>query len=378
MSRRASRLPTSRRGSRTSGFDLGDLLREAGGDERLALSRPGMIERACAHDRRRRLRPRDHLLRQLADAVRDPTVRADRLRRSAFESTAGRPARTRRRRPCSRDARAGRLRAGGACRARSPAARGPAFFQDSATCGKPGKVKDRRSGWSSRERRARPRRDRADPPRPPDSAIAVDVDSAVRWPWRHAATAASRCQEPLDQVAAREAGRAGHERQAAAIGSSRERRAVLCCRSRRGTPGSASLIGRHHHSFCAVPLDRLAPAPPRTSTCGAQPRPLQLDGVERVAAIVPLPVGDVADQGFGLARQLEDATREIDVAHVVAAADVVDLAVHARRRSAGRPRGNGHRRAASRARSARRRRAAPGCRRSALVTNSGMTFSGNW
>ena len=57
-------------------------------------------------------------------------------------------------------------------------------------------------------------------------------------------------------------------------------------------------------------------------------------------------------------------------------ADVVDLARRALLGAPGRCPRSGRRRAASRGRSRRRRRAGPARRRSRLVTNSGMTFSG--
>src|SRR5688572_25316231 len=62
-------------------------------------------------------------------------------------------------------------------------------------------------------------------------------------------------------------------------------------------------------------------------------RPAQaadLGAIDRVAAIVPGTVGHALDQRLGLAGQSQDLAREHDVLHLVAAADVVDLAVGAR------------------------------------------------
>src|SRR5215471_12771732 len=50
---------------------------------------------------------------------------------------------------------------------------------------------------------------------------------------------------------------------------------------------------------------------------------------QRVAAVVPGAVGDRLDERRGLADELEDPVREIDVLHLIAAADVVDLARNA-------------------------------------------------
>src|SRR5215468_740124 len=61
-------------------------------------------------------------------------------------------------------------------------------------------------------------------------------------------------------------------------------------------------------------------------------RPAQLVhllGVDRVAPVVAEAILHGSDQGLGLAGQLEDLSREDDVLDLVAAADVVDLAVHA-------------------------------------------------
>src|SRR5262249_54802261 len=60
------------------------------------------------------------------------------------------------------------------------------------------------------------------------------------------------------------------------------------------------------------------------------PRPpakrLDLARVERVPAVVPGAIGNRTDERVRLAYQAEDAAREIDVPHLVASADVVDLA----------------------------------------------------
>ena len=56
---------------------------------------------------------------------------------------------------------------------------------------------------------------------------------------------------------------------------------------------------------------------------------LELAGVERVAAIVALPVRDRLNQRDGLAGQLENAVGEVDVLDLVATPDVVDLSRNA-------------------------------------------------
>src|SRR6266567_3080779 len=53
---------------------------------------------------------------------------------------------------------------------------------------------------------------------------------------------------------------------------------------------------------------------------------LELRGVERIPSIVPGPVCHRPDERRGLAEQVEDAVREIDISNLIAAADVVDLA----------------------------------------------------
>src|SRR3954469_9137446 len=76
----------------------------------------------------------------------------------------------------------------------------------------------------------------------------------------------------------------------------------------------------------AVPVDHLAQAdleldlwrPAETA---------QLRRIEAVPTIVPGSIGDRLDQRQRLAELRQDAMREVHVHHVVAAADVVDLAV---------------------------------------------------
>src|SRR3989449_11041696 len=51
--------------------------------------------------------------------------------------------------------------------------------------------------------------------------------------------------------------------------------------------------------------------------------------VERVAPVVARPILHGLDQGLGLPQEMEDLARQHDVLHLVAAADVVDLALPA-------------------------------------------------
>ena len=53
---------------------------------------------------------------------------------------------------------------------------------------------------------------------------------------------------------------------------------------------------------------------------------MDLRGVDGIAQVVPLPVGDVGDEAFGLAKLAADQAHDVDVAHLVVAPDVVHLA----------------------------------------------------
>ena len=53
---------------------------------------------------------------------------------------------------------------------------------------------------------------------------------------------------------------------------------------------------------------------------------MDLRGVDGIAQVVPLPVGDVGDEALGLAELAADQAHDVDVAHLVVAADVVHLA----------------------------------------------------
>src|SRR5579864_864897 len=75
----------------------------------------------------------------------------------------------------------------------------------------------------------------------------------------------------------------------------------------------------------AIPRDRSGEAVVKLLP-GRPAEPPQLGRIERVAPVVPGPIGDRADEGRRAPGQLEDAMGEVDVAHLVAAADVVDLA----------------------------------------------------
>ncbi len=55
----------------------------------------------------------------------------------------------------------------------------------------------------------------------------------------------------------------------------------------------------------------------------------QLGGVERIAAIVTLPVLHRCDERRGLLKEFQDLVGQIDIFHLVAAADVVHLTVRA-------------------------------------------------
>src|SRR6187455_2183718 len=74
-----------------------------------------------------------------------------------------------------------------------------------------------------------------------------------------------------------------------------------------------------------VPGDRLGQALLEV-VLRAPAEPLQLRGVERVAAIVAGPIADRLDQRRGPSDEIEQPVGEVDVLHLVAAADVVDLA----------------------------------------------------
>src|SRR5262249_27622664 len=78
----------------------------------------------------------------------------------------------------------------------------------------------------------------------------------------------------------------------------------------RPPPGLVLAVPRHG---VREPLREIGARPP--------PERRQLRGVERVAPIVPLTIRDRLDERRGLADQMQDAMREVDVLHLVAAAD---------------------------------------------------------
>ena len=138
-----------------------------------------------------------------------------------------------------------------------------------------------------------------------------------------------------------------------------------------------ALSGSHHHRLSRYQAT-VASSASSSVRAGFQPSALHLGGVDRVAAVVAEPVGDVLDQRRRRAAEGEEPLGELAVGDLVAGTDVVDLADRRPAAARGRRRRSCPRRSTSRGRSARRRRAAP-CRPSSrLVTNSGMTFSGNW
>src|SRR5262245_24619274 len=76
----------------------------------------------------------------------------------------------------------------------------------------------------------------------------------------------------------------------------------------------------------AIPLDGLPQSLLERHLWGPAGR-AQLARVEAVAPVVPGPVGHWLDERAWLAQAVENAVRQLDVHDVVAAADVVDLAV---------------------------------------------------
>src|ERR1043165_637436 len=76
----------------------------------------------------------------------------------------------------------------------------------------------------------------------------------------------------------------------------------------------------------AIPRDRAAECLAEVSVA-LEAEALELGRVERVAAVVALAVGHALDQRLRLAEELEDFSRDLAVLALVAAADVVRLAV---------------------------------------------------
>ena len=132
-------------------------------------------------------------------------------------------------------------------------------------------------------------------------------------------------EQMIDEVAAGKSGAARDQRDGPGTAGVRRGARRTGRRSRRGSAGSLSLIGRHHHSFCWYQAT-VSRSPGSNGTCGAPAEPLQLRRVERIAAVVAGAIGDRTDQRFRLAGQIENPPGEIDVEDVIAAADVVDLA----------------------------------------------------
>lgn len=58
--------------------------------------------------------------------------------------------------------------------------------------------------------------------------------------------------------------------------------------------------------------------------------PVELDiglvGVDRIALVMPMPIGDVGDQGLGLTELLQDDLHDLDVGFLVMASEVIHLA----------------------------------------------------
>ena len=136
--------------------------------------------------------------------------------------------------------------------------------------------------------------------------------------------------------------------------------------------------GSHHHRLSRYQATVSASASSKLR-CGRQPSALTLVDVDRVAAVVAEPVGDVRRSSTRRApHSCQQPVGELEVGDLVAGADVVDLADGAPAQHEVDGRGSGPRRGTSRARCRRRRTAAPSSPSSRLVVNSGMTFSGNW
>ena len=204
-----------------------------------------------------------------------------------------------------------------------------------ALMGRAGEVVDvvgrrrRRSPRSPRRRRAGRRRARRCARRRGRRRMpagAVPGDDARRGDGR------VRRQQPIEQVAGGEAGAAGDEDAGTALarghaGRSERRVRSAVLRLVVGLEGGVLFLDRAPPPLVlAVPGDRLRRRP-SSKSCDRRPaQRLQLRGVERIAAIVaradPRPAGSAS----GPADELEQAVGEVDVLHLVAAADVVDLA----------------------------------------------------
>ena len=74
-----------------------------------------------------------------------------------------------------------------------------------------------------------------------------------------------------------------------------------------------------------IPVDRPADAVGKARL--RQPAELRVDlrGVDGIAQVMSLPVGDVGDEAFGLSELAADQAHDVDVAHLVVTADVVHL-----------------------------------------------------
>src|SRR5262245_47190580 len=88
----------------------------------------------------------------------------------------------------------------------------------------------------------------------------------------------------------------------------------------------AALHGLPPAAMGSIPVDRRAQ--PVGERVARRPSELALDlaRVDRVTAIVPEAIGDVADEVARLAERRQDLSRDVDVLALVAAAEVVDLA----------------------------------------------------
>ena len=140
---------------------------------------------------------------------------------------------------------------------------------------------------ASRDRRAVEQVDRAPRTRRSPSGAPAGADSTSRRLTRSASSRCSTRWLPAKPVAPVTRDRTP------ATAVSRVRRTAPDSTARNA--GSSSLIGRHHHSFVAVPRDRLGEPRVEGDLRGPAER-CELGGVERVAAVVARPIGDAADQ----------------------------------------------------------------------------------
>ena len=121
------------------------------------------------------------------------------------------------------------------------------------------------------------------------------------------------------------AARRGRAAAAAKVTTSRRGGPRTAARSTRGS--SPDLIGSHQARFSRYHADRRGEALRRARSAAPSRALAQLRRVERVAAVVPGAVLDVADERLGRRRcSSRIALRDLEVLALLAAADVVDLA----------------------------------------------------